>query len=289
MAELQITCLGDFRVTLDETALTVFPTGKSRALLAYLFIEGRLHQRSELAQFLWPGYGEESARNSLRQTLHQLRQLLQDAEADPPWFLLTRQTVQINPAARVRNDVMTFTQWLAACAAHAHPDPVTCAACLARLRQAVDLYRGDFLTGLTVDDSDEFEEWRRITQEQLHIQMLDALTQLVDAAASAGDTEGALQAAQRQLALEPWLEAAHRQIMRLLAQRGQRAAALAQYQRCRQVLAEELSVGPDEETTALYEQIRAGEFDKMRGRQGDRVTGDRVTGDRVTSDRVTSG
>ena len=31
-AELQITCLGDFRVTLDETALTVFPTGKSRAL-----------------------------------------------------------------------------------------------------------------------------------------------------------------------------------------------------------------------------------------------------------------
>jgi DNA-binding SARP family transcriptional activator len=108
MAELQIACLGDFRVTLDGTTLTVFPTGKSRALLAYLFIEGRLHQRSELAQFLWPGYGEESARNSLRQALHQVRQLLHDADLDPPWLVITRQTVQINPAAVIQVDATLF-------------------------------------------------------------------------------------------------------------------------------------------------------------------------------------
>ena len=103
MAELRLTCFGHFQVTLDGTALTDFQTDKTRALLAYLTLETQVHQRSELAQLLWPGYSEESARNSLRQSLFQLRQLLHDAEADPPWLLLTRQTVQINPAAPIRS------------------------------------------------------------------------------------------------------------------------------------------------------------------------------------------
>ena len=44
--------------------------------------------------------------------------------------------------------------------------------------------------------------------------------------------------------------------MRLLALGGQHAAALAQYETCRRVLAEELNVEPSHETQALYESIR---------------------------------
>ena len=66
MAELLLTCLGDFQVTLADAPLTAFPTDKVRALLVYLVVEGRVHQRTELTQFLWPGYQEESARHSLR-------------------------------------------------------------------------------------------------------------------------------------------------------------------------------------------------------------------------------
>jgi DNA-binding SARP family transcriptional activator len=47
-------------------------------------------------------------------------------------------------------------------------------------------------------------------------------------------------------------------MMRLLAYTGQRSAALFQYEICRRVLAGELGVEPDAETTALYEQIRTG-------------------------------
>lgn len=257
MGQLQFTCLGDFHVLLDGEPLTAFQTDKVRAMLVYLAIEGQAHQRSALAPFLWPGYGEESANNSLRQSLHRLRQLLRDAEANPPWLLITRQTVQVNPAADVQIDALLFTKLLADCTTHQHAQLVTCQPCLARLRQAIDLYRGDFLSGFTVADSNPFEEWRCIWQEQLHLQALDTLTHLANAAEQAGDEEGVLQAAQRQLSLEPWLEAAHRRIMRTFARRGQRAAALAQYQRCRQVLLDELHIQPDAETTALYEQIRS--------------------------------
>jgi predicted ATPase len=46
--------------------------------------------------------------------------------------------------------------------------------------------------------------------------------------------------------------------MTTLALSGQRAAALAQYESCRQVLAAELDTEPEIETTAIYEQIRSG-------------------------------
>ncbi|MCB0126966.1 MAG: AAA family ATPase, partial [Caldilineaceae bacterium] len=81
---------------------------------------------------------------------------------------------------------------------------------------------------------------------------------LAKGAEAAGDEEGVMQMAQRQLLLEPWLETAHRQLMRILAQRGQRAAAIAQYNRCRQVLAEEFNVEPETATLALYQQIVDG-------------------------------
>src|SRR5262249_29698712 len=65
----------------------------------------------------------------------------------------------------------------------------------------------------------------------------------------------------RLLQLEPWSEPAHRLHMQLLAHSGRRVDALAQYERCRQILAEELGVEPMPATTALYQQIQAGQYD----------------------------
>jgi hypothetical protein len=48
--------------------------------------------------------------------------------------------------------------------------------------------------------------------------------------------------------------------MRVLAANDQRSAALAQYEICRRLLAEELGVEPAEETRSLYQQIREGEW-----------------------------
>jgi hypothetical protein len=62
--------------------------------------------------------------------------------------------------------------------------------------------------------------------------------------------------------MDPLREAGHRQLMRLLAQSGQRSAALAQFEACRRQLADELNVEPDGETTRLAEQIRTGQFSR---------------------------
>jgi hypothetical protein len=84
--------------------------------------------------------------------------------------------------------------------------------------------------------------------------------------ASGGDTDVGIQVARRLVALEPLHEEAHRALMWFLAHGGQPSAALAQYERCRSVLAEELGVKPSPATLALREEIlRADGFAELGG------------------------
>jgi predicted ATPase len=69
-----------------------------------------------------------------------------------------------------------------------------------------------------------------------------------------------IEAARRLLSLEPWSEEGHQQLMKLLAASGQRNAALAQFETCRRLLADELGVEPSPETKALVEAIRSGDW-----------------------------
>src|SRR5262249_10520114 len=71
----------------------------------------------------------------------------------------------------------------------------------------------------------------------------------------AGRIAEAVSTAVRLLAHDPLQEAVHRTLMRLLADRGRRDAALRQYQVCVDTLARELSVEPEPATRQLYQQI----------------------------------
>jgi hypothetical protein len=113
---------------------------------------------------------------------------------------------------------------------------------------------------MALPDSPAFDEWRVIQQERYHQRMLAALEALAAHYVAVGDLTKARGYARQQLVLEPWREEAHRQLMRALALDGQRSAALAQYESCRRVLADELGVEPTPETEALYEEIRTGEL-----------------------------
>src|SRR5579859_1089472 len=263
MSQLHNYLLGPFRVTRDDQSVIGFESDKMRALLAYLLIEtDRPHRREALAALLWPEQPDAAARQSLRQSLYILRHTLNPARADGGPLLVTRQTVQLNPANATWCDATHFKALLAACKAHSQQrsgHPARCLECIERYQQAADLYQGDFLQGFLVADSREFEEWMLLERESHHRQMMQTLGRLADYYEEVGEHEQSLGVVWRQLKLEPWHEEAHRQAMRLLSRTGQRSAALAQYAACRQALAGELALAPARETTALYERIRDAE------------------------------
>jgi DNA-binding SARP family transcriptional activator/predicted ATPase len=257
MPQLAISLLGPFRVTLDGTPATGFKSDKVRALLAYLAVEAsRPHHREVLAGLLWPDWSDREALGNLRYALANLRQAIGDHAADPPFLHIARDTLQFNAASDYRLDAATFTQL-------AEGEPAR-PATVDQLRQAVTLYQGHFLEGFALSDCPAFEEWALFTRERLTRQMVSALHHLTARYAQRGDFAQAQTCAWRQVELAPWDEAAHQQLMRVLALAGQRSAALAQYEACRRLLAEELGVEPAQETTQLYEQIRSGALTGQR-------------------------
>src|SRR5262245_21391459 len=74
----RIQLLGGLQATADSRIIARFPTRRAGLLLAHLaFYLPRTHHRAELIELLWPEARPEDGRNSLRQSLHQLRQLLE--------------------------------------------------------------------------------------------------------------------------------------------------------------------------------------------------------------------
>jgi tetratricopeptide (TPR) repeat protein len=100
-----------------------------------------------------------------------------------------------------------------------------------------------------------FDQWVVAERAACRAAVLGTLDRAVQLARERGDTATGIQVGRRLVALEPLHEEAHRALMWFLAHGGQPSAALAQYERCRSVLAEELGVEPSPATLALREEI----------------------------------
>ncbi|HEY3288980.1 MAG TPA: BTAD domain-containing putative transcriptional regulator, partial [Anaerolineae bacterium] len=258
MTLLSLNVLGMLRVSLDGQPVVGFESNKTRALLVFLAVEAEHpHSREKLAGLFWPDQPEQVARNNLRQSIANLRHAIGDQSGDRAFLSVTRESVQFNASKDTWLDAITFTGLILACDKHAHRNPLTCQSCADRLLQASQLYRGNFLDQFFVNDSNAFEEWALVKREELRRLALQTFYRLASLYERSAKFELAFEYASRQLALDPWREEAHRQAMRALALGGQRSVALAQYETCRHVLADELNAKPSHETTALYEQIRS--------------------------------
>ncbi len=237
---ITLNLLGGFEVAHNGSPVSRFRGDKVRGLLAYLAVEAdRPHARTSLAALFWPEQPDALALGNLSQALARLRTAL-GADAAAPLHA-TRHSVQWLPGGDL--DVTSFTRLAGSSAA-------------ADLEAAAALYRGEFLAGFGLAGCDAFEEWLLLTRERLLQLALSVLERLADLSLAAARSSEAADVARRQLLLDPWRETAYRQLMRALAAGGDHAAALAAYERCRQILLADLGVEPDATTTALVAHIR---------------------------------
>jgi TolB-like protein/DNA-binding SARP family transcriptional activator len=229
---LSLKLLGQFEIRDSSGTALSLPTRKTRALLGYLAINAERPQpRERLMALLWSDRGEKQARQSLNHALRAIRKLGEKEdvvliESDGESVTLRGDALE-SDAGRLR-DLLNDQPG-----------------------EAAALYTGPFLDGLSVPDP-IFEEWLLATRSEFHALVCEAL----EAAAGSNDTTTAIDCLRRLLALDPLREEAHRQLMRLLHQSGDRAGALRQYQACAEILNRELQVDPDATTRALFEKIR---------------------------------
>ncbi|MEZ4637065.1 MAG: BTAD domain-containing putative transcriptional regulator [Caldilineaceae bacterium] len=222
-------------------------SAKACALLYYLAVTQRAHSRLALAGLLWPDKSDVDARTNLRQAIHHLHLAI------PACLFATRDSVSLNRQLNVVVDVLRFDELATLGLRSQSSEPSHNA-----LRSAVSLYQGEFLAGFFVDAAEPFEEWVSARRERLNGMVGEALRQLVERSLARGDTFEGQHYAQQLVSLEPLNEAAHYQLMQLLAMHGQTQAALTQYARYTALLADELDTQPGGELAQLAHDIRLG-------------------------------
>jgi DNA-binding SARP family transcriptional activator len=237
--EYRLRLLGPVQVECAGKPVRGFESHKAIALLGYLVVQNRAVTRPFLANLLWQKKSEARGRGNLSRVLHNLSSLLPDC------LIADRDTIQFRCSDAYWLDTRAFEAFAARGDAFA-------------LAAAADLYRDEFMAGIFLDDCPEFETWLVTERERWRQHVSQVLQTLVVHHTQRGEGESGLRLVARWLDLDPWREEAHRHKMVLLARSGQRSDALAQYETCRRILAQELGVEPTRATTTLYAQIRDG-------------------------------
>ena len=244
---LHIHLLGRFLLLSGETPVKTVTIPRVQSLLAYLVLNRSAPQdRSHLAFLLWPDSTEAQAHTNLRQLLYHLRQSLPDAGQ---FLAASKQNLQWLPAQPEYTFLLDIQEFEQACAqakqAEQRHDTV-------ELRQALEqvlhLYRGDLLPGC-------YEEWIIPERDRLRQMFLQAAERLSTLLEEERAYPAAITAAQALLRQDPLHEATYRQLMRLHALRGDRAAALRVYHTCAKILERELGTEPSAMTQAAYEAL----------------------------------
>lgn len=250
MEPLNLYLFGAPRLALKNQPI---PVGrrKTLALLAYLALTNQPQSRHTLHVLLWPDSDRASGKNNLRRELTSLRKLL-----GKELIIADRHEIALQMGPNLAMDVAQFRTPLTI--AHQH-ESTLCATCLEVHETAVSAYTAEFMMGFSLADAPEYNDWLFFERQKLQNELATLLLNLIRHYESNREAETAIQYAHHWLKLDPLNEAAHRLLIRLFASNNQRNAALQQYERCVEILAQELDIEPEEQTKALWESIRQGD------------------------------
>jgi DNA-binding SARP family transcriptional activator len=250
MSPLQFQLFGKFRVHRDSQSWERFDSGKEQELLSYLLVyHDRFHPREALASMLWGNTSTERSKKYLRQALWRLKAAFDVSPPKCPSLLLVEHDwVQMNLSHDVWLDIAVFEQ--ASAATDGISGKHLTRTGVETLKEAVDLYSGDLLSGC-------YQDWCLFERERFQNTYLLMLDKLMSYAIEHGEYETGQGYGSKILQIDRASERTYRRLMQLQYMAGDRTGALRQYRRCESALDQELGVKPERRTQNLYEQIRA--------------------------------
>jgi DNA-binding SARP family transcriptional activator len=249
MSTLRINLFGVVRISHDRDPIEIKVGRALKGVLAYLVLfSDRIHARDVLAGLFWGDSSENRARSCMSTTLWRLRKILEPEGVPRGTYLLTPSPGEVgfNPESNHWLDVMELESQAQPILTKSYEALVSDE--VLELENALGLYSGDLLEGF-------YDDWALTERERLRSLYLKSLAHLLGYYGHNGGYDKALACGHRILNLDPLREEIHREMMRLYVDCGRRAQAIQQYEKCCNLLEEELDVPPMEETQALRSQI----------------------------------
>jgi LuxR family transcriptional regulator, maltose regulon positive regulatory protein len=241
---IRIQTLGGFELKLDGVPMRSARKVQKKPLeLLKVLVTRGGHEASmaAIAEMLWPEAEGDAAFDALEVTLRRLRKLLGREEA-----------IRLHEGRLTLNEGLCWVDAWAFEHAHLradgvltdHEPKVTDAILESLAQRLLSLYPGHFLAG------DDESPWLLACRQRLASRIFRDLSAIGQLWEDRGAPEKAELIYRRGVELDAVSEMLYRRLMSVQTRRGDRAAALATYRRCRRMLQMTLGVEPSSETEA---------------------------------------
>ena len=239
---LVVQTLGTFEVFQGDTLISPadWQREKARQLFQLLLtFRGEWLQREQIVDRLWPDLGVDAALRDFKVALNALNKALEPSRPRgvSSFFIIRRENQYVlNPLAKILLDSEVF-EGLASGTEQKD------------LKLALQVYQGDYLTDSL------YNEWTLDKRGHLKQLYLMASEKLVYIYLFKQKWDESIKLSELILRVDRTWEAAYRFLMQAYAGKNNGAQVHAVYQRCVDVLEEELAIEPDRATLSLFQQL----------------------------------
>lgn len=252
--QLRVSLFGSFRLLRNEIAVSShdWHTRQARQIFKLLLAErGRFISAQKLLDLLWPEQVEH-ADKALRSAISALRDVLEpDREPWQPSSFIPRgqrgYMFLSPPHCKIWVDVFEFERRLDVALASANSSEAR-----ASLEHALQLYTGEYLA----EDGDA--SWVLSERARLRERYFAGVIRLLQWQGERGCYGEAIELGRHALELDTCREPLYQLVMQYQAYLGDTVAALQTFERCRQVMDDELGIDPSPQTLELHRAILTG-------------------------------
>ena len=248
---VRVHSLGRFSVQAHGQAVTGGAKARNQRplelLQALIAFGGRGVHAELLSQALWPDAEGDKAQNAFDVTLHRLRQLIGvknlflvhdrrlTLNSDLAWVDAWAFEREVNHAERLLGRL---------------DQPETLLQLARSEERILGLYQGAFL------EREATRAWSLSLRERLRSKLLRHISEVGRAWEMAGEWDTAIRCYRRGLEIDPLIEILYQRLMCCLRDSGRVPEALATYQHCRAILAEQFRIEPSRATRELYNALK---------------------------------
>ena len=239
-AELRIHTFGGLRIQAGgETLGGDWLRQRPGELLEYLVCtRGRLATSEQISEALWPSAAQPWSNARVRHQIHVLRERLEPHRTvQPSRLVVTRRGGYMLDPERIWIDVDRFEDRIRSGLTLFVQGKEEAAR--TPLEEALDLYRGDFLT------EHPYAEWALEERDRLRELAGRGLRAVTSLLFMQGDLEGATEHARRLAGMEPFDMDVQREYLRLCIRRGRQSEAMRRYALIRRRVRREFGHEPD--------------------------------------------
>ncbi|MFC4411229.1 BTAD domain-containing putative transcriptional regulator [Chungangia koreensis] len=247
---LYVNLLGPFELQIGKEVVgdRKWQRDKAKELFIFLLLNrGRFAAKEEIMSVLWKDSDLESADRDFKVALNALLKVLEPNRGarEESFFIQRKQTMyRLNPAASIITDLDLFTTY-----GEKGMEERDAKKAKEFLTKAVDRYKGNLFEEKST--LDWLEDDRR-NLEETFLTILERLAQTSTRLKEFGNT---IHWAEKLLKIDRTWEEAYRLLMFAHYQQHNRSLAVKWYERCVQVLQDELNIEPMETTEQMYDMI----------------------------------